>query len=67
MTNDRSGESMLNNDLGETLLVILSVLGALAALPFVLAWMEASLPNPPRPVSPRLAPTVPVPGEEPLE
>lgn len=58
---------MLNHDVGQTVLVVLSVLGALTALPFVMARMESTLPDPPRPAPHRLASTAPLAGEEPVE
>ena len=58
---------MLNNDLGETLVVVLSVLATLSALPFVMARMESSLPQagPARPGP--LASAAPVAREEAVE
>ena len=58
---------MLNNDLGETLLVVLSVLATLSALPFVMARMESSLPQA-GPATPHpLASAAPLPREEAIE
>ena len=58
---------MLNHDIGQTVLVVLSILGALTALPFVMARMESSLPDPPRPAPSRVVSAAPPTGEERVE